>query len=87
VSAAVPQTSGLLEQRVRTLTSFLVERGFSAGDAHAAALSNVYRQLGNQAHLLAYMDCFRVLAWATLAVVPLTFLIRRFRAGGAPGGH
>jgi DHA2 family multidrug resistance protein len=87
VSAAVPQTSGLLEQRVRALTSFLVQRGFSAGDAHAAALSNVYRQLGNQAHLLAYMDCFRVLAWATLAVVPLTFLIRRFRAGGGPGGH
>jgi hypothetical protein len=83
----VPQTSGLLEQRVRALTSFLGQRGFSAADAHTAALSNVYRQLGNQAHLLAYMDCFRVLAWATLAVAPLTFLIRRFRAGGAPGGH
>jgi DHA2 family multidrug resistance protein len=87
VSAALPQTSGLLEQRVRALTTFLVHRGFSPGDAHGAALANVYRQLGNQAHMLAYMDCFRVLGWATLAVVPLTFFIRRFRAGGAPGGH
>jgi MFS transporter, DHA2 family, multidrug resistance protein len=77
----------LLERHVRALNTFLVQRGISAGDAHTAALSNVYRQLGNQAHLLAYMDCFRVLAWATLAVAPLTFLIRRFRAGGAPGGH
>jgi DHA2 family multidrug resistance protein len=50
-------------------------------------VANVYRQLGNQAHMLAYMDCFRVLGWATLAVAPLTFFIRRFRAGGAPGGH
>jgi DHA2 family multidrug resistance protein len=87
VSAAVPRTSGLLEQRVRSLTSFLGQRGFSAADAHTAALSNIYRQLGNQAHLLAYMDCFRVLALATLVVAPLTFLIRRFRVGGAPGGH
>jgi hypothetical protein len=54
---------------------------------HTAALSNGYRQLGNQAHLLAYMDCFRVLAWTTLTVAPLTFLIRRFRTDGAPGGH
>ena len=53
VSAALPQTSGLLEQRVRALTTFLTQQGISAGDAHAAALSNVYRQLGNQAHLLA----------------------------------
>jgi DHA2 family multidrug resistance protein len=87
VIAALPQTSSLLEQRVRTLTSFLTHQGISAGDAHAAALANVYRQLGNQAHLLAYMDCFRVLGWVTLAAAPLTLLIRGFRAGGAPGGH
>jgi DHA2 family multidrug resistance protein len=72
---------------VRALTSFLTQRGISAGDAHTAAVANIYRQLGDQAHLLAYMDCFRVLGWATLAVAPLTFFIRRFRAGAAPGGH
>ena len=67
--------------------SFLTQRGISAGDAHAAAVANVYRDLGNQAHLLAFMDCFRVIALVTLVAAPLTFFIRRFRAGGAPGGH
>jgi DHA2 family multidrug resistance protein len=87
VAATLPQTSALLEQRVRSLTDFLNQRGISVGDAHAAAVANVYRDLGNQAHLLAFMDCFRVIALVTLVAAPLTFFIRRFRAGGAPGGH
>jgi DHA2 family multidrug resistance protein len=87
VAATLPQTSALLEQRVRSLTGFLNQRGISIGDAHAAAVANVYRDLGNQAHLLAFMDCFRVIALVTLVAAPLTFFIRRFRAGGAPGGH
>ncbi len=87
VAGKLPQTSTLLEQRVRSLTGFLNHRGISAGDAHAAAIANVYRDLGNQAHLLAFMDCFRVIALVTLVAAPLTFFIRRFRAGGAPGGH
>ncbi len=88
LSASLPQSSGALEQRVRSLSTFLNQRGIGQGDAQAAAYGRIYRQLGDQAHLLAYMDCFRVVGWVTLAAAPLVLLIRHFRAGGAPaGGH
>jgi len=28
------------------------------------------------------MDCFRVIAWLTLAAVPLLLFVRRFKPGG-----
>jgi hypothetical protein len=38
--------------------------------------------------LLAFMDCFRVIAWLTLAALPLLVLIGRFKpAGKAPASH
>jgi hypothetical protein len=34
------------------------------------------------------MDCFRVIAWLTLAAVPLLLLVRRFKPGGnSPAAH
>jgi hypothetical protein len=34
------------------------------------------------------MDCFRVIAWISLATVPLLLLVRHFKAvGNAPTGH
>jgi MFS transporter, DHA2 family, multidrug resistance protein len=46
------------------------------------------QQLRRQLSLLSFMDCFRGIAWLTLAVVPLLFLIRRFKpAGKAPATH
>jgi DHA2 family multidrug resistance protein len=87
LSASVPRTSLLLDQRVQAITSFLARRGISAADAHAAAIANIYRQLGAQAHFLGFMDCFRVMGWVMLAAVPLTLLIRRVRGRPAAGGH
>jgi MFS transporter, DHA2 family, multidrug resistance protein len=38
--------------------------------------------------LLSFMDCFRVIAWLTLAAVPLLLFVRRFKpAGKAPAAH
>jgi DHA2 family multidrug resistance protein len=76
-----------LEQRVRAISSFLAWRGISAADAHAAAIANVYRQLGAQAHFLGFMDCFRVMGWVMLAAVALTLLIRRVHGRSVAGGH
>jgi DHA2 family multidrug resistance protein len=30
------------------------------------------------------MDCFRVIAWLTLAAVPLLFFVKRFKSAGKP---
>ena len=46
------------------------------------------QQLRRPVSLLSFMDCFRGIAWLTSAVVPLLFLIRRFKpAGKAPAAH
>jgi hypothetical protein len=34
------------------------------------------------------MDCFRVIGWITLAMIPVVLAVRKFKAGGAaPSGH
>jgi MFS transporter, DHA2 family, multidrug resistance protein len=43
----------------------------------AAGLEAVYREVQQQAAALAYLDMFRLYAWAALAVVPLVLLMRR----------
>ena len=74
--------------RAATLTSYLVTKGFSGSDAASAAQGYVYQQLQRQVSLLSFTDCFRVIAWLTLAAVPFLLLIRRFTpAGRSPAAH
>jgi DHA2 family multidrug resistance protein len=41
-----------------------------------------------QSQFLAFMDCFRVIGWLTLAAVPAVLLVKKFKpAGKAPAGH
>ena len=62
--------------------------GKSAPDAATAAHGYIYQQLQHQVSLLSFMDCFRVIAWLTLAAVPLLLFVRRFKsAGKAPAAH
>ncbi|WP_130417409.1 hypothetical protein [Edaphobacter modestus] len=61
---------------------------YECGCGCPAALGVVYQQLLRQSLFLAFMDCFRVIGWVTVCMFPLAFLIRKFKAGGAPaGGH
>ena len=77
-----------MTERTAALTNYLVEKGFSGPDAAVAAHGYLYQQLQHQVSLLAFMDCFRVIGWLTLAAVPLMLLVRRFKpAGGAPAAH
>jgi DHA2 family multidrug resistance protein len=88
LAAALGSTSQQLTERVGTVANYLAEKGFSSADASVAAYGYVYQQLQHQVSLLAFMDCFRVIAWLTLAAVPMMFLVRRFKTGGkAPAAH
>jgi len=88
VAASIGSTSQQLSERAGALTSYLIEKGFSGPDAAAAAYQRLYQQLQHQVSLLAFMDCFRVIGWLTLAAVPLMFFVRRFKAAGKPpAGH
>ena len=61
-------------------------KGFSGPDAATAAQGYLYQQLQHQVSLLSFMDCFRVIAWLTLAAGFLLLFVQRFKPGrkGAP---
>jgi DHA2 family multidrug resistance protein len=46
-------------------------------------MKEIYRQITEQNQFLAFMDCFRVFGWITLAMIPLVLAIRKFKPGGA----
>src|SRR6266404_1630583 len=88
LGSAIGATSQQLGDRVTALTNYFVTRGFSGPDAAPAAHGYLYQQLQRQVSLLSFMDCFRVIAWLTLAAVPLLLFVRRFKpAGKAPTAH
>lgn len=88
IGGAVVSTSQQFTERIRSLTDYFIGKGFTGPDADAAAHGYVYHLLGRQVSLLAFMDCFRVIAWVTLAAVPLVLCIRRFSPmAKAPVGH
>lgn len=88
VGAAISATSQQFAERTRALTDYLGSNGFTAPDAALAAQGSISRQFEHQVSLLAFMDCFLILAWVTLATIPLLFGIRNFKAvGKPPAGH
>jgi DHA2 family multidrug resistance protein len=88
LGAALGSTSRQLQDTASSMTDYLIHHGYSSADAASAALEYVYKQLHYQASLLAFMDCFRVIGWLTLAAVPLMLFVRSFKAGRkAPAAH
>jgi MFS transporter, DHA2 family, multidrug resistance protein len=88
LGSAIGDTSQQLGGRVAALTDYLVTRGFSGPDAATAAHGYLYQELQRQVSLLSFMDCFRGIVWLTLGVVPLLFLIQRFKpASKSPAAH
>jgi DHA2 family multidrug resistance protein len=55
--------------------------GASAFTAQQEALGALYRSVQQQASLLAYADNFRLLAYLSLACLPLLVLLVRLRHG------
>lgn len=80
--------SQVLQQFGHALTHYLMQHGFTSADALIGGPAVVYRQILGQSAFLAFMDCFRVFGWITLATVPLVLAIRKFRpSGSAPISH
>jgi DHA2 family multidrug resistance protein len=80
VGANLTSSSFPLQQSIHTMTDYLRQHGFSSFDATRAATLYYYTQLENQTKLLAFMDCFHIVGWVTLAAAPLVLLIRHVRA-------
>jgi MFS transporter, DHA2 family, multidrug resistance protein len=71
---------------VDSSSHFLVTRGSSGPDAIHQAYGLIDRAMTQQATMLAFMDCFRLLGIIVLLGLPLAFFIRRFEIGKAGGG-
>jgi MFS transporter, DHA2 family, multidrug resistance protein len=82
VNPGLPQVQQLLDQ----LKQSFFQQGESMSTAATHAQAKLYEMVGQQASLLGFMDCFRMLAIACLVGIPLAFLIRPFRPGGGGGG-
>jgi len=80
VGANLTSSSFPLQQAIHTMTGYLHEHGYSSFDAAHAATLYYYTQLEHQTKLLAFMDCFHIIGWVTLAAAPLVLLIRHVRA-------
>ncbi|MBV9509694.1 MAG: MFS transporter, partial [Caulobacteraceae bacterium] len=57
----------------------------SQASANLQATATLYRNLGQQAQMLSYVDVFHTLTIAVFAAIPLLLLMQK-RNGGAPGG-
>lgn len=87
VGAALAPSSPLFQRSHATITAYLRIYGFSPADAGAASYALVYQNFLRQINFLAFMDCFRVLCWITLAAVPLMLLVKKLQPGkAAPEG-
>jgi DHA2 family multidrug resistance protein len=80
--------SQALQQGGHALTTYLMQHGLTHADAIIGGPGLIYRQIEQQSTFLAFMDCFRVVGWVTLAMIPLVLAIRKFKpSGSAPVGH
>jgi MFS transporter, DHA2 family, multidrug resistance protein len=60
----------------------LLALGRAAGTVHETALGMMFRELRQQASVLAYSDTFLACAVLAFASIPLVFLFGRSKGGG-----
>jgi len=74
-----------VEAFVGRASHFLLTRGSSYADAGHQAYGLVSQRMLQQAAMLAFMDCFRLLGAVVIVGLGLAFVIRPFALGRAPG--
>jgi MFS transporter, DHA2 family, multidrug resistance protein len=76
-----------LNATLAEITNRFLEHGSSMADASASALAQVYATVQQQAAMLAFLDCFRILGVIAFIGVPLAILIRKFKQGASAAAH
>ncbi len=81
----ITSADGLVGQFVNRSSHYLMTRGTSGPDAIHQSYGLISSMMMNQASMLAFMDCFRLLAFVVVIGLPLAFFIRRFQVGAGAG--
>ncbi len=89
LAANLAPSDAQLSGAARGLAGHLALRGSDPVTAEHKALGAVYRMMQQQASLMAYVDCFRLLGYLSLLCIPVVLFFRQPRKGGAaePGMH
>jgi DHA2 family multidrug resistance protein len=82
---SVPVTGTQFQESLHGLQSALAGT-FGPGNSLAAARGVLYRQLGQQALLWAFVDVFRWLSLLCVVCVAVVWLFRKVKPGKAPAG-
>lgn len=83
ISASNPALRTMLQGTTRAMQAHGASAALATRQAYALVESTVQRQ----ATMLAYLDCFRFLAVAILAMVPMVFLMKKSKPGGGIAVH
>ena len=76
----------LYRQAIQAASKIVDTLGHGPADVARVAAGLIYRQVGQQASMLAYIDAFHVQMLVILAAIPLVFLMRAAKGGGGHGG-
>lgn len=71
------------EKAINQAIRALMGQGMSQVDASRGAVAQLYRTLGQQARMLAYIDVFHTLMFMVFASVPLVLLMHRSKKKSA----
>jgi len=83
LSSANPAMRSMLQGATQAMQAHGASAAFATRQAYALVEGTVQRQ----ATMLAYIDDFRLLGWAILAMVPIVFLMKKGRPGGGIAVH
>ncbi len=72
------------DQHSQALTG-LLNGSFGAANGSGLALAQIYHQLIQQAQTQGYQDVYMELAWASIALIGLSFMLSKSRPGEGPG--
>jgi DHA2 family multidrug resistance protein len=84
LSANLSGSESLYQSQVGRVADYLAQHGFSLPEAKAAAVGQIYTQLGIQARLLSYTDVIRLFSYLALIVVPFCFIVKRPKPAEGP---
>ncbi|MGH9600528.1 MAG: DHA2 family efflux MFS transporter permease subunit, partial [Terracidiphilus sp.] len=74
------------QQRTQALNGFF-SGAVGAANSHRMALASIYNQLNRQAQMQGYQDVYIELAWVSVALVFLAFLLSKNTPGEEAGGE
>src|SRR5258708_826997 len=83
----VPASNPALRSPLQGATQAMQAHGPSAALAPRQAYALVESTVQRQATMLSYIDCFRFLGFAILAMIPAVFLMKKSKPGGGIAVH